>query len=62
MKTELEIKESLIQRAREQYGEISYCGVAACWNECFTFTTDPDEIHFWFNDRDRNTHVISEAL
>ena len=61
MKTELEIKESLIQRAQEQYGEISYCGAARSWNECFTFTPDPCEIHFWFNDSAGNTHVITEA-
>ena len=54
-----QIKESLIQRAREQYGEIRYCGDTACWDECFT--VEFGEIHFWFNDQDGNTHVITEG-
>lgn len=52
------IKESLIERAKVQYGEISYCGDTQSWNECFTF--DFGLIHFWFNDSAGNTHVISE--
>jgi len=55
-KTKLEIKESLIQRARAQYGEILYCGEATCWGECFTH--EDDEICFWFNDKNGATHMI----
>ena len=46
----------LIDRAKAQYGEISYCGKAESWNECFT--EDDGELCFWFNDSDGNTHMI----
>ena len=51
-------KLQLIKRAREQYGEIFFCGKSQTWHECFT--EDDGELHFWFNDKDGNTHLISE--
>ncbi len=53
-----QVKSKLIQNARNQYGEILYCGKATCWAECFTH--EDDELAFWFNDTDGNTHVITE--
>lgn len=52
-----QIKEFLINRAMEQYGEISFCGKAACWKDCFT--EEDGELNFWFNDKYNNTHIIS---
>ena len=47
-----EIMNSMIDEAGEN---ISYCGSAKSWTECFTI--DGDYLMFWFN-MGKNTHVI----
>ena len=50
-------KASLMRKAVEKYGNISFCGNAKTWDECFT--DENGEVMFWFN-VGKDTHMISE--
>lgn len=46
-----------MRKAVEKYGNISFCGNAKTWDECFT--DENGEVMFWFN-VGKDTHMISE--
>jgi hypothetical protein len=49
----------MVEKAKETYGKISYCGNASSWKECFT--TDNGYLMFWFN-IDADTKMIREKI
>lgn len=55
-----EIKNILINRARELYKEIEPCSNRSELSECFT--KEGDMLLLWFNTSDNSTHVISADL
>jgi len=42
-----EMKE-MLKKAQDLYGDITFCGKAKCWEECFTIIRD-NRLMFWFN-------------
>ena len=50
-------KEDLIRRARETYRDIAPCSTKRDFSECFT--TEGNNILFWFNTADKTTHMMT---
>jgi hypothetical protein len=54
------LKETLIERARDRYEEISPCPSKGSFEECFTL--ENNRLCFWFNTKDQSTHVLAERV
>ncbi|MFP4015093.1 MAG: hypothetical protein ACLFVQ_13485 [Chitinispirillaceae bacterium] len=54
------LKQEMILRARRKFKNIYPCGQKKKFSECFT--TDKDEISFWFNTEDNSTRLIVARL
>jgi hypothetical protein len=52
-----QLKNSMIERAREKHERIFPCGGREELSECFT--TDCGLLLFWYNTEDRSTHLIA---
>ena len=52
-----EIKQLLINQAREQYDNVLPCSQARDLGECFT--VEGNLVCFWFNTEDHSTHLVS---
>ena len=37
----------MVEKAKAEFGNISYCGKASSWEECFTIIDG--DLMFWFN-------------
>jgi hypothetical protein len=55
-----ELKTDMIAKATHDYDLIFPCGNKLSLEECFT--TNGDQILFWFNTEDHSTHVITKTL
>jgi len=55
-KTRKQIKEEMIIRAKEKYGEITPCSGHKDFTACFT--VEQNIIMFWFNDKTKSTRMI----
>ena len=63
MKISDDIKQKIIQDAKEIYRKISPCGLKKCLEDCIL----PDQIEsnwfeFWFNDSTGSTHLIRRPI
>jgi hypothetical protein len=54
------LKKNMIKKAMEQYKHIVPCSTTSSFKECFTI--EGNRMYFWFNTRDRSTHVVSEEF
>ena len=54
------IRDKLIQKATDKFGQIFPCADKASLHDCFT--TDDKHVIFWFNTADANTHVLVENV
>jgi hypothetical protein len=53
------VKEKLIEQAREKYGKVQACGNRK-WDD--SFTVHDDQLMLWFNDAKGSTHLISTSI
>ncbi len=54
------MKTDLISEARDHYSVIFPCGDKVSFDECFT--SNGDQLLFWFNTEDQSTHVMTKTL
>jgi hypothetical protein len=54
------LKEDLIRQARDTYKDILPCTPKSDLADCFT--TEEDRVLFWFNTRDKTTHMIAAKM
>ncbi len=54
------LKEELLKQAREKYQMIFPCSNYNSLAECFTI--EDDTVIFWFNTKDRSTHMLCAEL
>jgi len=54
------LKEDLIRQARDTYKDIQPCTPKSDLSDCFT--TEEDRVLFWFNTRDKTTHMIAAKM
>lgn len=54
-----ELKKQLIKQAKKRHSKIYPCGKMTSLRECFTELED--RMLFWYNTKDRNTHVVMSA-
>lgn len=59
METKKMIQRDLMKKARKRFKTIYPCGVKGTLADCFTYTND--SIVFWFNTKDKTTHVIVDS-
>ena len=55
-----EIKNEMIRTVQEKHGDIYPCGECKTLHDSFTF--DENEVLFWFNTKDNNTHIYKRVL
>lgn len=55
-----DIKNTMINEAKNNFTKIYPCGNNKDLDDCFT--TYENQIFFWFNTDDDSTHVISKSL
>ncbi len=53
---EKKVKKNMIREAKKLHSKIFPCGTKENLEECFTITEDA--ILFWYNTRDKDTHVV----
>jgi hypothetical protein len=50
------VKQNMIRKAQAQHKSIYPCGARGSISDCFT--THGNKIYFWYNTKDRSTHLI----
>lgn len=55
-----ELEQRLIQRAIQKHKNIYPCARRSTLESCFT--REKDRLLFWYNTKDRSTHVVSAKL
>ncbi|MFP4241892.1 MAG: hypothetical protein ACLFQB_10825 [Chitinispirillaceae bacterium] len=55
-----ELKDKIINQARERYKQIFPCANKEDLGECFT--TENNTLMFWFNTEDKSTHLITACV
>jgi hypothetical protein len=55
-----ELERKLIQKAIQKHKKIFPCAHKGTFEA--SFTREPDRILFWYNTKDRSTHVVSARL
>lgn len=55
-----ELKEKMINDAREKYQSIFPCSTRRKLDDCFT--VEKNRMLFWFNTEDRSTHILAADL
>ncbi len=55
-----QLKEQMIEEAREIYKEIHPCGFGKRIEDCFTIIDN--SLTLWFNTSDKSTHIVRKSL
>jgi len=55
-----ELKIKMISEATKNFNTIYPCGNKMTFDDCFT--TNEDQLLFWFNTEDQSTHVMTKSL
>lgn len=54
------LMQQAVRKAVRKYGSIAPCGRRNSLTECFT--SEGDDLYFWFNTVDKNTHLVVEKV
>lgn len=54
------LKTMLMERAKRRYKRIFPCAKSRKFIDCFT--RHNNTLYFWFDTKDRNTHIVSEKI